>query len=49
MFFHSVEKYERIFDRTGYLIKLKSNISDIYKCTKIQINSDNDLPLIYEM
>ena len=26
---------------------LKSNISDVYshKCTKIKINSDNDLPL----
>ena len=36
-----------MFDRTKYLIMLKSNISDVYShiYTKIKINSDDDLPL----
>ena len=38
---HNNEKYERIFDRTRYLIMLKINISDVYtfKYIKIKINS----------
>ena len=44
--FHSDEKYERIFDRTIYLIILKRNISGVYshKYTKIKVNSDDYLP-----
>ena len=39
------EKYDRIFNRTRYLIVLKSNISYVYahKYMKIQIDIDGDL------
>ena len=45
--FHSDESYERIFDKIRYPVMLKSNISDVssHKFMKIQINSDDDLPL----
>ena len=45
--FHFNEKYERIFDRTRYLIMLKSSISDVYshEYMKSEINSDDDSPL----
>ena len=43
---HFNEKYEIIFDRSRYLVILKSNILDFYshKYTKIKQNSDHDLP-----
>ena len=45
--FLSNEKYDKVFDRTRYLIILKSNNSDVDspKCMKIKINSDGDSPL----
>ena len=43
--FHS-KKFDKIFDRVSYLIRLKSNISGVYsRNTKIKIDSDDDLPL----
>ena len=49
-FFHSNEKYKRIFAKLRYLIMLKNNISDVYyhKYAKIKFNSDDDLNIKYE-
>ena len=49
-FFHSNEKYKRIFAKLRYLIMLKNNISDVYyhKYAKIKFNSDDNLNIKYE-
>ena len=44
--FHFNEKYERIFERISYLIKLKNNISDVYsyRFSKTKFILDDHLP-----
>ena len=42
--FHS-EKFDRIYNRIRYRIRLRSNISSVYSDnTTIKIDSDDDLP-----
>ena len=45
--YHNFVLIRIFFDRTKYLIMLKSNVSGSYthNYTKITINSDQDLPL----
>lgn len=37
LFFHLNEKHERVFDGLGYLIMVKSNISDFYSIVTREI------------
>lgn len=45
--YHNFVLIRIFFDRTKYLIMLKSNVSGFYthNCTQIKINSDEDLPI----